>query len=81
MLVAQPAAGAWVLTFFTSRYVSLASIVAALVLPLAAGWLEQPGVVVGLAVAVAVFVVVRHRANIARLVAGTENKFVKKKTS
>ena len=31
--------------------------------------------------AVAVFVVVRHRANIARLVAGTENKFVKKKTS
>ena len=75
------AAGAWVLTFFTSRYVSLASIVAALVLPLAAGWLEQPGVVVGLAAAVAVFVVVRHRANIARLVAGTENKFVKKKTS
>ena len=54
---------------------------AALVLPLAAGWLEQPGVVVGLAAAVAVFVVVRHRANIARLVAGTENKFVKKKTS
>lgn len=75
------AAGAWVLTFFSSRYVSLASIVSALVLPLAAWGLGQPGIVVGLAAAVAVFVVVRHRANIARLVAGTENKFVKKKTS
>jgi glycerol-3-phosphate acyltransferase PlsY len=75
------AAGAWALTFFTSRYVSLASIVSALVLPLAAWGLGQPGIVVGLAAAVAVFVVVRHRANIARLVAGTENKFVKKKTS
>jgi glycerol-3-phosphate acyltransferase PlsY len=75
------AAVAWVVTFFTSRYVSLASIVAALVMPVAAWLFGQPLVVIGLAALVAVFVVVRHRANVARLLAGTENKFVRAKTS
>ncbi len=72
------AAVAWIVTFFASRYVSLASIVAALVLPLVAWMLGRPSAVVILAALIGVFVVVRHRANIARLVAGTENKFVKK---
>lgn len=72
------AAVAWVATFFLSRYVSLASIVAAVVLPSTAALLERPDVVVGLAALIGVFVILRHRANIARLLAGTENKFVKK---
>jgi acyl-phosphate glycerol 3-phosphate acyltransferase len=75
------AAAVWVAVFFASRYVSLASIVAAVVLVLAAYVLKLPGVLVGVAAAVAGFVILRHRANIVRLLNGTENRFVKKNTS
>ena len=70
---------AWILTFFTSRYVSLASIVSAAVLPLSA-WLVPgvPRAFAILATVVCSFVILRHRANIARLLNGTENKFAKK---
>lgn len=70
---------AWVATFYLSRYVSLASIVAAVALP-AAAWLI-PGTPVAfaiLATVLGVFVILRHRANITRLLNGTENKFAKK---
>lgn len=72
------AAVAWVVTFFASRYVSLASIVASIVLPVSAVVLSRELPVVVVAALVGIFVIVRHRANIARLLAGTENKFVKK---
>jgi glycerol-3-phosphate acyltransferase PlsY len=71
---------AWVATFFLSRYVSLASLVAAVALP-AAAWLI-PGTPVAfaiLATVLGVFVILRHRANITRLLNGTENKFARKK--
>ncbi len=68
----------WLVTFYTSRYVSLASIVAAAAIPLAAFLLKAPTLVIWLAVAIGVFVIVLHRANIKRLLAGTENRFVKK---
>lgn len=70
---------AWVAAFYISRYVSLASIVAAVALP-AAAWLI-PGTPVAFAVlatVLGVFVILRHRANITRLLNGTENKFAKK---
>lgn len=70
---------AWAVTFFASRYVSLASIVASIALP-AAAWLI-PGTPVAfaiLATVLGVFVILRHRANITRLLNGTENKFAKK---
>ncbi len=70
---------AWVATFYVSRYVSLASLVSAVALP-AAAWLI-PGTPVAfaiLATVLGVFVIVRHRANITRLLNGTENKFAKK---
>lgn len=70
---------AWVATFYLSRYVSLASLVSAVALP-AAAWLI-PGTPVAfaiLATVLGVFVIVRHRANITRLLNGTENKFAKK---
>jgi glycerol-3-phosphate acyltransferase PlsY len=70
--------GAWVVTFYASRYVSLASIVAAIALPIAAFFFHQPPLLLGLAAVIAAFVVLRHRANITRLMNGTENKFVKK---
>jgi glycerol-3-phosphate acyltransferase PlsY len=73
---------AWLATFFASRYVSLASIVAAVVLPLSA-WLVPglPRAFAILATVVCSFVILRHRANITRLLNGTENKFVKKEAS
>jgi acyl phosphate:glycerol-3-phosphate acyltransferase len=80
-VVAAIATGTWALVFFTTRYVSLASIVAALSLPASAwllsrggGWLD-----VDVAALIALFVVVRHRANIVRLLGGTEKRFEGKK--
>ncbi len=68
----------WLLTFFTSRIVSLASIVAAVAIPLAAWLLHKPVPVLGLAIVLGVFVIFLHRANIKRLLNGTEHRFSKK---
>jgi glycerol-3-phosphate acyltransferase PlsY len=71
-------AAVWVLTFFLTRYVSLGSILAAIAVP-AASWLRgNPLPLDIVATAVGLFVIVRHRENIRRLLNGTENKFVKK---
>jgi glycerol-3-phosphate acyltransferase PlsY len=43
-------------------------------LSLAAWWLDASPLILGVCVVVALFVVVRHRSNIARLLAGTESK-------
>lgn len=77
------AASLWVAVFKTSRYVSLASILAALSLPAtsfvtARLWGFPPVQVVGLSAAIGVFVTYRHRANIVRLLNGTENRFARK---
>lgn len=66
----------WAVVVKLSGYVSLGSILAALVLPVAA-FLLQPSTrgVSWLFVGLALFVVVMHRANIQRLLAGTENRF------
>ena len=68
-------AAVWLVVFLVSRYASLASIVAALSLPVAAVLLGEPWPVIVFAAAAAVAVVLLHRANIARLRAGTENRF------
>jgi len=72
----------WVLTVKLSGYVSLGSILAACVLPLAfvgAAWgsnwtLTDHYPLFGLTVLMSVVVLVRHRSNIGRLLAGTENR-------
>lgn len=73
--------GVWLVTFYSTRFVSLASLLASLALPVSALFLKQPMPLVILAGAVALFVVVRHRANIVRLVQGTENRFTKAASS
>ena len=73
------AAVVWVGTFYGTRYVSLASMLAALSLPLSALLLGNPLPLVLLAWIIAIFVVYRHRENCRRLIAGTENRFGKKK--
>jgi glycerol-3-phosphate acyltransferase PlsY len=70
----------WALVFFVSGYVSLGSIVAAVVVA-GTGWVRvgQTGVVTAAALTLlAALTIWRHRANIQRLIAGTENKFEKK---
>ncbi|MGA3006840.1 MAG: glycerol-3-phosphate 1-O-acyltransferase PlsY [Opitutaceae bacterium] len=69
----------WMVVFYAFRYVSLASILAAAALPAAAFFMSPSRLLFWLSAIVALFVVVRHRANIARLLHGTENKFAKKK--
>jgi len=74
------ALAAWIAIVLRTRYVSLGSIVAAIVLPcgiLAEARLRQdPGLYPVLAVGslVSAFVLYRHRANMSRLLQGTENK-------
>lgn len=71
-------AGVWVVTFYATRYVSLGSILAAVAVPLAS-WLRGNPLVLNVVVtALGLFVIIRHRENIRRLLAGTENKFVRK---
>jgi len=67
--------GIWIAVFVLSRYASLASIVAALSLPFVGVALGEPWPVIAFAAIAAVAVVVLHRANIARLRAGTESRF------
>lgn len=69
----------WIVTFYAFRYVSLASVLAALSLPLTAWSAGRPSLVIATAAMVGVFVVVRHRSNIARLLAGTEARFTRDK--
>jgi glycerol-3-phosphate acyltransferase PlsY len=68
----------WVVTFYVTRYVSLGSILAAVAVP-AASWLRGNPLAINLVVtALGLFVIIRHRENIRRLLAGTENKFIRK---
>lgn len=72
----------WIVTVWITGYVSLGSILAAVILPVGA-YVLHPGLrpftwafaLLGL------FIVAMHRANIGRLVAGTENRFGRKAVS
>lgn len=68
------ALAAWLVVFATSRYVSLASIVAAVALPLAV-WLTGNGaLLIGVSTALGALAIYKHKANIQRLRDGTENR-------
>ena len=59
-----------------SRFISLGSIVAAGLFPLAVWLIEHPPwYVLGSAIVAGVFIITKHRANIGRIHAGTENVF------
>jgi glycerol-3-phosphate acyltransferase PlsY len=74
-VVGAVGAGVWIVVFLVFRYASLASIAAALSLPVAAVLLGRPWPVIAFAAGAAAAVLVLHRQNIARLRAGTENRF------
>jgi len=72
----------WLVVFWFTRYVSLASVTAAVVLPLlilVISWgKENAQVVFYFSVCVAVVVIWRHRSNLSRLMRGTEPRFTRK---
>lgn len=70
----------WIAVFYFTRYVSLASLLGAAVLPVAIlAWSRDPRSAVFIAsVLIALFVYWTHRANIGRLRRGEEHRFVRK---
>jgi len=69
------ALGVWVVVVAIWRYISLGSVLAAATYPLLAMALEQPPLAVSAAgVAGASLIILRHHANVRRLIAGTEPK-------
>jgi len=70
-------AGSWVVMAVITRYSSLSALIATALAPLYAWvWLRQPAYIVG-SIVIAVLLFWRHRANIRRLMAGTEAKIGK----
>ena len=67
----------WGIVFLLSRYVSLASLALGVSLPVSCLFLKYGQSQFWFAAAIAAFNVWTHRANIGRLLAGTENRFVK----
>ncbi|MBO5810286.1 MAG: glycerol-3-phosphate 1-O-acyltransferase PlsY [Bacteroidales bacterium] len=72
----------FMVVLFSFGYVSLASIIATITLPVVTYFFVMPDNIflLLLTIAVAVFVPITHRQNIKRLMNGTENKFLKKKS-
>jgi acyl phosphate:glycerol-3-phosphate acyltransferase len=82
-LVGAAVAIVWVTTFLITRYVSVASILAAIALPiatLALSWLNRINgtALIYFAICLALLVLWRHRTNISRLLNGTEPRFQRK---
>ena len=69
----------WLVTFFVSRYVSLASILAAVAVP-ASAWILEPSLTFRLvATALGVIVIARHHSNLRKLLNGTEHRWERRK--
>jgi len=68
-------AGVWIAAFLLLRYASVASMLAAVSLPIVSALIGEPWPVIAFGGVAAAAVVLLHRANIARLRAGTENRF------
>ena len=74
-LVGVTGAGVWLVVFALTRYASVASMTAAVSLPVWAWVFGYPWPVIAFGVAAAGGVVFLHRANLARLWRGEENRF------
>jgi glycerol-3-phosphate acyltransferase PlsY len=79
--VALTAGAVWIVVFVLTRYASVASIAAAVSLPIAAAIYGYPASVVAFGAVAASAVVFLHRANLRRLRAGTENRFHLRRTA
>ncbi len=64
----------WLLVFLPSGYVSLASMTAGVALPVLMVYFNAPFALKVMSIVLCIFIVLRHRANLARLAIGQENK-------
>jgi glycerol-3-phosphate acyltransferase PlsY len=80
---ALAALAVFLLLVFTTRYVSLASVIAAALIPLFAMLTnnDRSPVFIGGILFIALLVIVKHHANIGRLLKGTESRFGSKKSA
>ncbi len=69
----------WIVTFYASKYVSLASIAAAVALPISALAWRYSWTYFGVSLCLAILAIYKHKPNIQRLLAGTENRVGSKK--
>ena len=74
----------WIIVFWLTRYVSLASVVATVALPIVILMIRSPDenrgkLLVYSSVCVAALVIWRHRSNLSRLMRGTEPRFTRKR--
>jgi acyl phosphate:glycerol-3-phosphate acyltransferase len=74
-LACSIALAAWIVSFLVTRYVSVASIVAAVALPTAVVLTQTNVALSVVTVVIGALAIYKHRANIQRLMAGTENRF------
>jgi acyl phosphate:glycerol-3-phosphate acyltransferase len=70
--------GTWLATLGVSRYVSVASIAAAIVLPPAVWATQSSRLLLGVSVMLSAMAVFKHRTNIQRLLDGTEHRLGQK---
>lgn len=68
----------WLGVFYTTKYVSLASLCFGVSLPVLGLGFEKQATLTIFLFGIAILIVYRHRANIQRLFAGTEHRFSKK---
>lgn len=73
----------WIVVFETTRYVSLASIIAAIALPIVASVLARwkfvdTWALIYFSILIMLLVIWRHRSNCSRLLNGTEQRFTRK---
>jgi len=71
----------WFLVFFSFRMVSLASICSAVAFPVFTYLLKQSGMLICLSLLLSIFVVIRHKANLIRILQGKEPRLYFKKSA
>jgi glycerol-3-phosphate acyltransferase PlsY len=70
----------WFVIFFATRIVSLASVLAAIGLPVACMFLQQSRLMIAVAWILCIFVIIRHKANLVRIFQGQESRLYFKKS-
>ncbi len=73
--------GVWIIVLALTRYVSLASICASAALPLAAWATRESSTMILVTAAMGALAIYKHKANIQRLIAGTETRLAAKKVA
>jgi glycerol-3-phosphate acyltransferase PlsY len=73
--------GFWIVVFLVSRFVSLASILAAAALPIVVWFVSGTGALFWFSLLIGLLAIARHWQNIQRLVNGTETRFTRNEKS